>query len=93
MYFGKGERMNLETGKIKDFNTVEEMEKAFENMQEKEREQWVEINPDQITPKQKKQGYVSKNDHRSELAVIRDILRKRKRSLKRKEKKNKKEQK
>jgi hypothetical protein len=80
--------MNIETGEIHQFENFEDLENFFESKKPQERENWVEIDPSKMTKKQQATKVVDEHDHRSHLAVCRDIMRKRKRSARRKELKN-----
>ena len=79
--------MNIETGEIRQFESRDDLVRAFEAMKPQERENWVEVDPAKMTKKQLSTMIVSEQDHRSDLAVQRDILRKQKRSARRKAKK------
>lgn len=79
--------MNIETGEIRQFASRDDLIRAFEAMKPQERENWVEVDSERITKKQKSRMIVLESDHRSDLAVRRDILRKQKRSARRKSKK------
>jgi len=81
--------MNLETGELKQFLNHDDLEKTFKSMSLQERENWIEVDSKKITAKQAKKMHVESADHRSELAVTRDILRKQKRSARRKTKRAK----
>ena len=81
--------MNIDTGEIKDFGSGEELEKAFSRMTKEERENWMRVDPNSITPKQQEERLVRWKDHHSSLAVQRDILRKQKRAERRKQSKTK----
>jgi hypothetical protein len=78
--------MNIETGELKQFLDHDDLEKTFRAMSLQERENWIEVDSKKITAKQAKKRRVESADHRSELAVTRDILRKQKRSARRKAK-------
>ena len=77
--------MNLDTGEIRQFNTPDEIKQFFDKGTSNER--WVQIDPKAMTKKQRRTNHDESADHRSALAVQRDILKKRKRSANRKKKK------
>lgn len=79
--------MHIETGEIRQFESHDDLMRAFSDMKPQERENWVEVDPSKMTKKQLANMVVSEYDHRSDLAVRRDILRKQKRSARRKAKK------
>ena len=72
--------MNLDTGELKRFADAAEYDKFFDNMSPIDKANWVQIDGEKLTEKQKKNMVVEKADHRSSLAVQRDIIKRQKRS-------------
>lgn len=79
--------MNIETGELRGFGSNEDFARFINGLDQQEREKWISIDPSQITNNQKKAGRVSEHDQRSSLAVIRNIIRRQKRSARRRAKK------
>lgn len=80
--------MNIETGEIRSFESIKDITNFFESMKPQERENWVEVDPSKMTKKQLATMVIEEYDHRSNLAVCRDIIRRKKRSARRKKSKN-----
>lgn len=79
--------MNIDTGEIRQFGSAIDLAEFVAHLSTKDREVWVEIDPAKMTGKQLKRMIVESHDHRSRLAVERDIIRKQRRSARRKESK------